>query len=104
MTDTAMFCVVSMIVIAIYDGIAVSIGGVPDSISKFMQRTAFKAPLFVFAFGFLAGHMFGYMEPTGVGVTHEILKAVHPGGIHLSAFLASLSSMILLVVHHIREE
>lgn len=63
MSNTALFVTVAMIVIAIYDAIAVSLHGVDGSISRFMQETAFKSPAFTFAFGFLAGHLFGYMKP-----------------------------------------
>jgi len=61
MTPTALFCCVVMIVIAIYDGIAVSLWGVSGSVSKWIQRTAISSPMFSFSFGFIAGHLFGYM-------------------------------------------
>lgn len=63
MSPTATFVTVTMIVIAIYDAIAVTLWGVDGSISRFLQVTAFKSPALTFAFGFLAGHFFGYMQP-----------------------------------------
>jgi hypothetical protein len=41
----------------------VSIGGVPLSISRFMQESALEAPFIAFAVGFTCGHIFGYMPP-----------------------------------------
>lgn len=63
MTTTALFCCTIMIVIAIYDAIAVSIGGIDASVSGWLQTTAMQSPAFSFGFGFLAGHFFGYMKP-----------------------------------------
>ena len=37
-------------------------GGTPSSISNWMIQVGFKAPMVVFAFGFVAGHLFGYMK------------------------------------------
>jgi len=63
MTPTALFCVTVMIVIAIYDAIAVSVGGIDASVSHWLQSTAFGSPAFSVAMGFIAGHFWGYMKP-----------------------------------------
>lgn len=64
MKVTALFCTIIMIIVGIYDAIAVSVGGIDASVSRFLQNTAFDSPAFVFMMGFVAGHVFGYMKPT----------------------------------------
>lgn len=59
---TAMVCCIAMVCLGIYDGIMVSTGGLPSSISRWLADTGFNAPAFVFAFGFIAGHVFGFMR------------------------------------------
>jgi hypothetical protein len=62
MTTTAFVCVTLMVVLAIYDAIAIAIGGLDNSVSRFIKSTALKSPIFAFAIGFICGHLFGYMQ------------------------------------------
>ena len=63
MSLTAKIVTFSIIALGMYDLLAVSIGGVPLSISRFMQGSALEAPFIAFAVGFTCGHIFGYMPP-----------------------------------------
>lgn len=63
MTTTALIITSVVITLGIYDLWAVTYGGVNASISRFVQRSAFKSPVFTFTAGFICGHLFGYMEP-----------------------------------------
>jgi hypothetical protein len=65
MTRTAMVITACVCVAGIYDLIAVFTGGVEPSISRVMQQAGFDAPMVVFAVGFVAGHIFGYLPPKG---------------------------------------
>lgn len=57
---------ICVIVLGIVDLAFVVFHGAPSSVSNFMIRMGFQAPMVVFAFGFVSGHLFGYMklEPT----------------------------------------
>lgn len=63
MTLTAMIVVGAIIALAIYDLLVVSCGGLQYSISRYLQNSALKSPFISFAFGFVCGHIFGYMPP-----------------------------------------
>ena len=64
MTKTAMIVTGAVIALGIWDLIAVTyLGGVEVSISRFLQNSALKAPFIPFSFGFIAGHLWGYMPP-----------------------------------------
>ena len=63
MTRTALVVTTCVIILGIYDLYAVSTGGVASSISRYMQNAGFDAPAIVFTFGFICGHLFGYMKP-----------------------------------------
>jgi len=63
MTRTALVVTICVITLGIYDLYAVSTGGVASSISRYMQNAGFDAPFIVFTFGFICGHLFGYMKP-----------------------------------------
>jgi hypothetical protein len=64
MTRTALIVTMGFIVLGIYDLIIVATNGVDQSISRFLQDTAFGSPLITFTFGFVCGHIFGYMKPS----------------------------------------
>lgn len=51
--------------LGVYDAYMVTFYGVEASISKYLQNTAIDSPIFSFAMGFICGHVFGYMKPTG---------------------------------------
>lgn len=63
MTRTAMVTTGLIIILGIYDLIAINHGGLPLSVSKFLQNSALEAPFVSFAIGFVCGHIFGYMKP-----------------------------------------
>jgi hypothetical protein len=64
MTRTAILVTGAVITLGIYDLVIVATNGVDQSISRFLQDTAFGSPLITFVFGFVAGHIFGYMKPS----------------------------------------
>lgn len=64
MKTTALVTTVLIITLGIYDLIAVTF--YPDisfSVSRFLINSGFSSPMFVFATGFVAGHVFGYAKP-----------------------------------------
>lgn len=63
MTRTALVVTTLVITLGIYDLVVVARNGVDQSVSRFLQDTAFGSPLVAFTFGFIAGHLFGYMKP-----------------------------------------
>lgn len=62
MTMTRLLCTIIVITAAIYDLVAVQIGGVDISISRWFQTVGFAAPFQIFVLGYLAGHFFGFMK------------------------------------------
>ena len=63
MSLTAKLGTGSIIALGIYDLLAVTVGGMPLTISRFMQDSALEAPFIAFSVGFTCGHIFGYMPP-----------------------------------------
>ena len=63
MSLTAKIVTFSVIALGMYDLFAVTVGGIPVSVSRFMQDSALEAPVIAFAVGFTCGHIFGYMPP-----------------------------------------
>tara|TARA_R100000008_G_scaffold58974_1_gene36724 strand:- start:4187 stop:4393 length:207 start_codon:yes stop_codon:yes gene_type:complete len=63
MSLTAKIVTFSVIALGMYDLLAVFHGGIPLSVSRFMQNSALEAPFIAFATGFTCGHIFGYMPP-----------------------------------------
>tara|TARA_R100001163_G_C4936028_1_gene109862 strand:- start:312 stop:515 length:204 start_codon:yes stop_codon:yes gene_type:complete len=63
MSLTAKIVTFSVIALGMYDLLAVTVGGIPLSISRFMQDSALEAPFIAFSVGFTCGHIFGYMPP-----------------------------------------
>ena len=61
---TAIFIGVTILSIAIYDGVAISLGGTEASISHMMITWSYKYPAFVFLMGFTMGHLFWVIRPT----------------------------------------
>lgn len=68
MTTTALVVTISFITLGIYDLVVVTFFGTGKSISRFLQGTALRHPFVGFVFGFIAGHLFGYMNPEEDGV------------------------------------
>lgn len=63
MSKTSLIVTGTIIALGIYDLYAVNFGGIDSSISRFLQNSAFDAPLVAFTFGFICGHCFGYFKP-----------------------------------------
>lgn len=64
METTALVVTIGIIGLGIYDLVVVVLSkGVGTSVSRFLQRTAFKSPVVAFTFGFVCGHIFGYLAP-----------------------------------------
>lgn len=68
MTTTALVVTIAFITLGIYDLVVVTFFGTGRSISRFLQGTALRHPFVGFVFGFIAGHLFGYMAPEEDGV------------------------------------
>jgi len=64
MRRTALITTIVVITLGIYDLATVAFTGVGSSVSQFLVDSGFKAPVMVFAFGFVCGHLFGYMSPS----------------------------------------
>lgn len=64
MTTTALVTTILIITLGIYDLVAVMISGNESiSVSRFLINAGVHAPFFVFATGFVCGHLFGYSTP-----------------------------------------
>ena len=65
MTKTSLIVTIAVITLGIYDLCVVTFGGgVEQSISRFLQDSALRHPFVSFTFGFICGHLFGYMQPS----------------------------------------
>ncbi len=60
---TAFITTIAVISLGIYDLVSVALFGIDTSISQFLINLGFHAPVFVFATGFVCGHVFGWMPP-----------------------------------------
>ncbi len=58
MTKTGLVVTTGVIILGIYDLVAVAMGGVDSSVSRFLLGSAMQAPLIPFVFGFIMGHLF----------------------------------------------
>lgn len=63
MSTTALVTTVVIIILGIYDLVCVTLGNTSISVSSFLINAGIQAPATVFAFGFVCGHLFGYMKP-----------------------------------------
>lgn len=61
-TRTAFVCTVLVLAVAIYDVVAIQLGGIDASVSVWFNSFA-RYPAVVFGCGYLAGHWFGMMTP-----------------------------------------
>lgn len=69
MKTTALVTTSLVIALGIYDLICVTTGvGVDISVSRFLINSGIQAPGIVFVFGYVCGHLFGYMKPIGCEV------------------------------------
>jgi len=62
MTPTGLFMTTVIIVIAIVDCIAVTVGGVDASVSQWFNTVGLKSPAVLLGLGYLLGHFFGFMR------------------------------------------
>lgn len=67
---TGLILTIAVIALGIYDLVVVLCTGTGSSISQYLVNAGFKSPVLVFAFGFVAGHLFGNMNPIPEGDTH----------------------------------
>jgi len=77
MTFTGIIVIGCFIALGIYDLIVVLRKGVGCSVSRFLQRSALKSPIFTFCIGAVAGHIFGYMAPEPIPVDIEAICREH---------------------------
>lgn len=78
MSKTAMVVLATCIMLGIYDLYAVTYYGIDGTISRYIQCSAFEAPVIPFVFGCLAGHFFFYMPHTKM--TKELRKNLIENG------------------------
>lgn len=62
MSIAGLLVTIGVITLGIVDLCFVLFKGTPSTVSDFLIRCGFKAPMVVFAFGFVCGHIFGYMK------------------------------------------
>lgn len=62
MSLTGLVVTIVIIGLGIFDLTMVLFKGTGSSVSDFMIRAGFHAPMLVFAVGFVCGHLFGYMK------------------------------------------
>lgn len=79
MTITGFIITVLVVVVAVYDLLAVMIGGVKCSVSKFIQISWLRSPVLCFCCGFLCGHWIAPMNytPEEIEVKKEIVYVNH---------------------------
>jgi hypothetical protein len=67
METTPLVVFTLFIILGLYDGFVVFYKGrgsyIGESVSRCLQRTGFKSPLFVFMMGAIMSHLFWYMSP-----------------------------------------
>lgn len=63
MTTTALVTTATIIALGIYDLACVTFGNDSISVSAFLINAGVRAPMTVFAIGYVCGHLFGYMKP-----------------------------------------
>lgn len=67
MSITSLVVFTLFIILGLYDAFVVFYRGkgsnIGESVSRMLQRTGFRSPLFVFMFGLIMGHLFFYMKP-----------------------------------------
>lgn len=61
---TGLFILIMVVVIAIYDGIAIFQGGREGSISHWLIIKSYDFPIIPFIAGFICGHLFWRMRDT----------------------------------------
>lgn len=57
MKRTGIFCIVIMIILGVYDGIAVLNNSTMSSVSRWIIETGYYSPCFTFLMGCLVGHL-----------------------------------------------
>lgn len=62
MSTTGLVITIAVICIGIYDLVCVLRKGTGSSVSDWLIKAGFKSPIIVFTFGFVCGHLFGYMQ------------------------------------------
>lgn len=62
MSLAGLITTIGIIILGITDLCFVLFTGTPSTVSDFLIRCGFKAPMVVFAFGYVCGHLFGTMK------------------------------------------
>jgi hypothetical protein len=62
MSLAGLITTIGIIILGVADLFFVLFQGTGSSVSDFMIRAGFKAPMIVFALGYVAGHLTGYMR------------------------------------------
>lgn len=62
MKPAALVTTILIIAFAVFDLALVTFGGTDSSVSRFLRTTPLKHPVISFGFGFVCGHLFGYMK------------------------------------------
>lgn len=89
---SGLILVVVLIVLGIFDLIVVLLKGTGSSISQFLVSKGFQAPLMVFAFGYVAGHLFSYM----VMDTSDMWT--HPNLLQVAQLVTGWAYLIVLLI------
>lgn len=79
MSLAGLITTVGIIILGIVDLCFVLFTGTPSTVSDFLIRSGFKAPMVVFAFGFVAGHLFSGMRLRPDVATPEELDEICNG-------------------------
>lgn len=79
MSIAGLITTICIIILGIVDLCFVLFSGAPSSISDFLIRVGFHAPMMVFSFGFVAGHLFGNMKLELANATKEELDQICKG-------------------------
>lgn len=78
MSRAGLVTTILVIALGVYDLIEVLVSGTGSSVSNFLIQAGFRAPLLVFAIGFVCGHLFGYMKMEVMSGVSEADKEARP--------------------------
>lgn len=74
MKTTDFICTAIIIILAVYDVVAIYLWGIDASISRWMQKTGTTSPFLIFVTGWLCGHWWGNMTPVVVESGKAVFK------------------------------
>mgnify|MGYP003402173060 CR=1 FL=1 len=76
MSLAGLITTIGIIILGITDLCFVLFTGTPSTVSDFLIRAGFKAPMVVFAFGYVCGHLFGSMKLKTDAASEEELDQI----------------------------